>query len=84
MGDLNRRQIPLIKLSLGVIRRPQFLADIAVCQATLDLAPVLTVIDPLLQPIRVIPQSILLVSSPRNNLSNALVGDDECEDCEAE
>ena len=45
MGDLNRRQIPLIKLSLSIIRRPQFLAHIAVCQATLDLAPVLTVID---------------------------------------
>lgn len=58
-------------------------ADLAIHQAALNLAPVIGVVHPLLQPIGVIPKSVLLVTPAGEGLAGALVGDDEGEDREA-
>lgn len=60
------------------------LADLAVDQAALDLVPVLGAVDPLLQPVRVIPELVLLVPFTGQGLPGALVGDHEGEDGEGE
>lgn len=53
-------------------------------QATTDPVPRLSVINLLLQPIRVIPKPILFIPSIRNNFTSALVGNDESENGEGE
>ena len=39
-------------------------ADIAVNETALDLVPVLGAVNPLLQPLRVVPEPVLLVTFP--------------------
>jgi hypothetical protein len=57
-------------------------ADLAVVQAALDLVPVLVVVDPLLEPVGVVSEAVLLVAAAGDDLSGALVGDGEGEDSE--
>lgn len=59
-------------------------ADFPRLQATPDPVPRLSVVNPLLQPVRVIPKPILLIPSIRHNFASALVGDNEGEDGEGE
>lgn len=56
--------------------------DLAVLQATLNLVPVLGVVDPVLKPVGVISELVLLVAAVGEDLSGALVGDGEGEDGE--
>ncbi|ONK69678.1 uncharacterized protein A4U43_C05F25580 [Asparagus officinalis] len=60
------------------------LANLAINQTAPDLPPILGALDPLLQPVGVVPEPVLLVASPGDNLAGSLVGDDEGEDGEAE
>lgn len=83
MVNLNGREVPLIKVGLGTVGLPEFLTDIAIGQTGLDLIPVLCAVDPLLQPVGVVSQPILLVPFFRKDLSGPLVGDDKGEDGEA-
>jgi hypothetical protein len=62
----------------------QFLADLGVLEAAPDPVPVLAVLHPLLQPVGVVAEPVLLVPSAGDGLAGALVGDDEGEDGEAE
>lgn len=48
----------------------------------MDHPPILPIAHPLLQPVRVVPQPILLVSLPRYRLADALVRHDQGEDGE--
>lgn len=56
--------------------------NLAVGQATLNLIPILSIANPLLQPIGVITEPILLIPTTRHDLPCALVGDSEGEDGE--
>jgi len=82
---LNRRQVLIIKLvnSFANIFVRKSRTNFAVNQTTPDLFPVLGAINSLLQPVGVVPQPVLLVSSARDDFSGTLVGDDESEDSEA-
>ena len=53
-------------------------------QAALDPVPRLSVVDPFLQPVGVIPEPVLLVPSTRKGFTGTLVGDNEGEDGEGE
>lgn len=83
---LNGRQLLRIKLlnSFANLVLAQALTHLAILQTALDPVPVLGVVNPLLQPIGVIPEPILLIPLPRQNLSGTLVSDHKGEDGEAE
>ena len=68
----------------GLVLVLQFLADLGVLEAAPDPVPVLGVLDPLLQPVGVVPEPVLLVPPPRDGLPGALVCHNEGEDGEAE
>ena len=51
-------------------------------QAAFDLVPVLGVVDPLLEPVGVVSEAVLLVAAVGDDLSGTLVGDGEGEDGE--
>lgn len=83
---LNRGQVLLRELRNRSINPliNQTLAHLTIRQATLDLSPILGAIDPLLQPMRVIPEVVLLIPFPGHHFPGALVGDHESEDGEEE
>lgn len=81
---LNRGQVRIKEIRLRQILILQTLANFAVLQATPDLPPVLVAADPLLQPVRIISQSVLLIPPPRNNFTNTLIGNNKSKDGEAE
>ena len=62
----------------------EFSTDFPRLQATLDPVPRFSVVHPFLQPTGVIPEPILLVASVRDDLTSALVGDNEGKDGEGE
>lgn len=59
-------------------------ANLAISQATLDLRPVLGIVNALLQPVVVVSEFILLVAFARNSSPGSRVGDHEREDGEDE
>lgn len=59
-------------------------ADLGIDEAAPDLVPVLGAGDPVLQPVGVVAEAVLLVAPSGEDLAGALVGDDEGEDGEAE
>lgn len=83
---LKRRQVLLIQLRDGIVEIlvPKRRADLAINKATLDLIPVLGAVDPLLQPVRIVPKPVLLVPFLGKHFAGAFVGDGEGEDGESE
>ena len=81
LSELNRyiyiylkgREMFLIKLVNRSInpRIDQTLTNLTILQATPDLIPILITINPLLQPIRIIPQPVLLIPPAGNSLAGA-------------
>lgn len=59
-------------------------ADLAINETALDFFPVLAVVNPILEPIGVIAELVLLVALAGDGVAGAFVGDDEGEDSEGE
>lgn len=81
---LNGGEVVVEELIEGLVLLQQTLADLAVLEAALDLGPVFAVVDPLLKPVGVVPETVLLETLAGDGLTGALVRDDEGEDGEAE
>lgn len=84
--DLKGIEISLVELfnADASVSTAESGAHVGVDQAALDPIPVLSIADSFLQPVRVIPDAVLLIPSVGQNLSGAAVGDGEGEDGEAE
>lgn len=67
-----------IKMLISELR-----ANLAINQAAPDLIPILSAIHSLLQPVRVITQSVLFITSSGHNFTRPFVRHNESEDCEA-
>lgn len=62
----------------------QTLTNLTILQTTPDLIPITITINPLLQPIRIIPQAVLLIPPAGNRLAGAGICDHKGENGETE
>lgn len=81
---LNWREIAVDEVVERLVLLLQALAHLPVLETAPDPPPVVVIIHPPQEPMRVVAEPILLVPSPGDDRPRALVGDDEGEHGEAE
>ena len=85
-SDLKGIEISLVKLIDGDtgVATTESRTHVGVNQAAHDPVPILSIANSLLEPVRVITYTVLLIPSIRQNLTGAAVGDDKGEDGKTE
>lgn len=81
--DLSGREAMFVKVG-GVVGVGKIPTELDINQAALNLIPIFSIDNVLLQPMRVIPEASSLVTLTVENGSDSLVGDDDGEKQEAD